>query len=169
MVKPALLFPFVLFDWGDTLMADDPSMCGSMAYWPRVEAVDGAVETLRRIKPGRTLALATGAEVSTEAEIRAALARVELDGWIDAVFCYKNTGLRKPEEAFYRFILERLGARPGDALMVGDSYEKDAAAANRVGMRAVWFAPRSSAEKNSSMMKTIHHLMELPHLLEESW
>jgi putative hydrolase of the HAD superfamily len=169
MVTPALFFPFVLFDWGDTLMVDDPTMDGSMAYWPAVEAVAGAVETLRRIKPGRTLALATGAEVSTEAEIRAALARVELDGCIDAVFCYKNTGLRKPEEAFYRFILQKLGARPEEALMVGDSFEKDVAAANRVGMRAVWFNPRSSAEKHGIMLKTIHHLLELPSLLEEDW
>jgi putative hydrolase of the HAD superfamily len=162
-------FRCVMFDWGDTLMVDDITMEESMAYWPRVEAVDGAVETLRRLKPGRRLVLATGAEVSTEAEIRKALARVDLNKYIDDVFCHKNTGLHKPEEAFYRFILERLGLNPDDALMVGDSIEKDVVAANRVGMRAVWFNPHSSMEKHSPVMKTIHHLLELPLLLEDYW
>ncbi len=162
-------FCSVMFDWGDTLMVDNIAMDGSMAYWPRVDAVDGAVETLRRLKPGRRLVLATGAQVSTEPEIRVALARVGLNEYIDEVFCHKNTGLNKPEEAFYRFILERLGHNPEEVLMVGDSFEKDVAAANRVGMRAVWFNPRSSEKKQFPLIKTIHHLLELPHLLEEGW
>jgi HAD superfamily hydrolase (TIGR01509 family) len=159
-------FRCVLFDWGDTLMVDDALMKGSMAYWPAVKALPGAAETLSRIKPGRLLALATGAEVSTEAEIRLALARVELDGWIDAVFCFKNTGLHKPDEAFYRHILDKLDIAAGETLMVGDSFEKDVAAANRVGIPAVWFNPISGEERNTPMIRTIHHLLELPDLLE---
>jgi len=146
-------------------MADDPATDGPMACWPEVAAVDGAAETLRRIKPGRTLVLATGAEVSTEAEVRQALARVRLDEWIDRVFCYQNTGVKKADGGFYPLVLERLGARPDEALMVGDSYEKDAAAANRAGMRAVWFNPRSAEERSGPLLRTIHRLAELPVLL----
>ncbi|MHC1781297.1 MAG: HAD family hydrolase [Anaerolineaceae bacterium] len=162
-------FRCVLFDWGGTLMVDDALMKGSMAYWPSVEALPGAAETLSRIKPGRLLALATGAEFSSEAEIRLALARVDLNGWIDAIFCFKNTGLQKPEVAFYRHILDRLGVDPEETLMVGDSFEKDIAAANRAGMRAVWFNPLSNEERNNPMVQTIHHLLELPVLLERGW
>jgi HAD superfamily hydrolase (TIGR01509 family) len=162
-------FRCVLFDWGDTLMMDDASMKGSMAYWPKVEAIPGAAETLSRIKPGRLLALATGAEFSSEAEIRLALARVKLDTWIDAIFCFKNTGLQKPDVAFYRHILNRLDMGPGETLMVGDNFEKDIAAANRAGMRAAWFNPRSAEKKKSRMFWTIHHLLELPELVEKGW
>ncbi len=160
---------FILFDWGDTLMKDDPTMNLPMARWPRVEAVEGAVDCLKKLKglrPPLVLALATGAEVSTEVEIRQALARVELDELIDRVFCFKNCGLRKPTLEFYEHVLKELGARPQEAVMVGDSYEKDVLAANRAGLRAVWFNPRTGEERVDAMVRTIHRLGELPGLIE---
>jgi HAD superfamily hydrolase (TIGR01662 family) len=157
---------FVLFDWGDTLMKDDPAMTLPMARWPRVEAVPGAVEALTALTAaGLYLGLATGAEVSTEEEILYALGRVGLAQVISHVFCFKNCGLRKPTPGFYAHVLETLGARPEEAVMVGDSFEKDVAAAVRVGMRAVWFNPRTPEVREDVMFRTIHRLEELPNLL----
>lgn len=168
--KPsATVFPFVLFDWGDTLMVDNPSMKASMAYWPKVETVAGAADCLEAIKPGRILGLATGAEISTEAEIRLALARVNLSEWIDSIFCFKNTGLHKPDAEFYAHILQKLDARPEQVLMVGDNFEKDVAASLAVGMRAVWFNRRTTEDRNGPSFRTIHHLENLPLLLSCEW
>jgi putative hydrolase of the HAD superfamily len=162
-------FPVVLFDWGDTIMKDDPAMTLPMALWPQVEAVTGVKETLLHLFPHRTIGLATGAEVSTEADIRTALQRVNLDGYFTHIFCYKNTGLHKPTQAFYSFILQTLGVRPEDVLMVGDAFEKDVLAANRVGIRAAWFNPRTSEVKAAEMYRTIHSLTELNNLLNIDW
>ena len=35
-----------LFDWGDTLMRDDPTQTGPMWQWPHVSALPGALNVL---------------------------------------------------------------------------------------------------------------------------
>ena len=47
----------------------------------------------------------------------------------------------KPEPPLFRMALDRLGCRPEEAAMVGDSVESDMAGARAVGMRAVLYAP----------------------------
>ena len=54
-------------------------------------------------------------------------------------------GIAKPDPALYRLALERL-ALPGDAVLhVGDSWERDVAAAHAAGLRTAWLAPASAA------------------------
>lgn len=108
-------FTHILFDWGDTLMVDDPAQTAPMAAWPTVRSVPGAKQTLRQLKAaGKVICLATSADVSDEAQIRAALARVGLEQFISRVFCFKNTGLPK-SKAFYRKMLRDLGVSPAQA------------------------------------------------------
>lgn len=164
-----LPFPVILFDWGDTIMKDDPTMSQPMALWPRVEAIADAQETLQLLHVDRTIGLATGAEISTESDIRTALRRVNLDDYFDHIFCYTNTGFHKPSLEFYRFILESLRARADEVLMVGDAFEKDVQAANRAGIRAVWFNPLTTEEKTANMYRTIHNLTEIETLLNLDW
>ncbi len=44
----------------------------------------------------------------------------------------------KPEPGAYAAVLEALGVRPDQALMVGDSWENDVLGAERAGLRAIW-------------------------------
>lgn len=154
-------FTHVLFDWGDTLMVDDPAQTAPMTEWPEVRSVPGSHSVLAHLKAaGKTVCLATAAEVSDEAQIRAALARVGLEAFISRVFCFKNTGLPK-SEAFYRHILAELKLDPARALMVGDSFEKDVQAANAAGIAAVWLNARNSEERTGAHYLTVHSLDEL--------
>ena len=136
----------VLFDWGDTLMVDDGSQTGPMATWPKVAAVDGAQETLRRLRPHYRLLVATNADESSGPDVRAALARVGLDAAIDGVVSSRDVGARKPDAAFFAAALRqagvhRRGVAPARAVMVGDSVANDVAGAKAAGLRAVWFNP----------------------------
>ena len=45
--------------------------------------------------------------------------------------------------------------------MVGDSYEEDVLGANRAGLRAVWFNPRSDAEHSGELRRTVQDLRDL--------
>jgi putative hydrolase of the HAD superfamily len=76
---------WLLFDWGDTLMRDDPSAEGPMVSWPKVEIVPGAIEVLTSLKPSWGLAMATNADASDESQIWAALKRVDLDRLIEKI------------------------------------------------------------------------------------
>lgn len=151
----------IMFDWGDTVMKDDPAYQVPMVDWPHVEAVQGAAGLLGYLRSsGRICILATSAEMSTPEQIRAALARVDLDSFFERIYSFTNTGLPKGEP-FYRYILSDLGARPDSVLMIGDSFQKDVLASNSLGIYALWFNPRSMESHNSDLHKTAHSMHEI--------
>lgn len=76
--------------------------------------------------------------------MRAALGRVGLEAYFDAVFTAAQIGVEKPDPAFFRAALEGLGLVSREAVMVGDSYPNDVAGAKGAGLRAVWFNERES-------------------------
>ncbi len=129
----------ILFDWGDTLMRVFPEYHGMMKDWPRVEAVPGAGQMLAALHRDWTLALATNAPDSDEEAIRAALGRVDLDRWLDRIYCFKKIGYKKPAREFFEAILKDLGLPAAQVIMVGDEYELDVLGAQSAGLRAVWF------------------------------
>jgi putative hydrolase of the HAD superfamily len=161
MAEKSLHYRTVLFDWGDTVMRDDPASAVPMLEWPAVEVVEGVAEVLAYLHAcGRRIVLATSASISDERQIRGALQRGGLDRYFSNIFCFKNTGLPKGE-AFYRYILSDLNVPTSEVLMVGDGFEKDVKAANAVGISAVWFNPRSPERPRGDLYATVHSMREL--------
>ena len=161
MAENTLRYPTVLFDWGDTVMRDDPASTVPMVEWQTIEVVEGIADVLEYLRScGRRIVLATSASISDESQIRGALARGGLDSYFSRIYCFKNTRLPKGE-TFYRHILSDLGIPASDALMVGDGFEKDVQAANAVGIFAVWFNPRSEESHKSALHITVHSMQEL--------
>jgi putative hydrolase of the HAD superfamily len=159
-------YPTVLFDWGDTVMRDNPSLTVPMVEWPTVEVIHGIADALDYLRSsGRAVVLATSAEISDESQIRAALARVGLDEYFAYIYCFKNTHLPKGE-AFYRHILNDLDLPATQALMVGDHFQKDVQAANAVGIFAVWFNPKSEETRQGELYVTVHSMQELREFFE---
>jgi putative hydrolase of the HAD superfamily len=56
----------------------------------------------------------------------------------DAVVTYDDTGERKPAPGPFRKVLDKLGVKPAEALMVGDWAERDVVGAKQVGMKTVF-------------------------------
>ncbi len=156
----------VLFDWGDTLMRVFPLFPGKMKDWPRVEALSGAAEMLEILHPDWILALATNAADSDEADIRLALRRVNLDRWIDRIYCARKVGARKPSPEFFTFILEDLQLPAEQVIMVGDDYEVDMEGALRSGLRGIWLNERNEKGKSTRAGFTVHRLSEIPAMLK---
>lgn len=143
-----------------------------MADWPRVTAVPGAREALRRLRPRYRLVVATNADLSSGPDVRAALARVGLDELVDGVVSSRDVGARKPDAAFFRAALRQAGAngrpvRPARAVMVGDRLDNDVAGAQAAGMRAVWLdrARRGPAPGAPAPDAVVSRLAELPEAL----
>jgi FMN phosphatase YigB (HAD superfamily) len=154
-------YPTVLFDWGDTVMRDHPEILIPMVDWETVEVIEGITEVLEILQSsGRRVVLASSAAISDEDQIRGALRRGGLDQYFAHIYCFKNTHLPKGEQ-FYRYILKDLGISAGEALMVGDSFEKDVQAANTAGIFAVWFNPHSDQEREGALHVTIHSMEDL--------
>jgi putative hydrolase of the HAD superfamily len=154
-------YPIVLFDWGDTVMRDDPALTVPMVEWPAVEVIEGIAEVLAYLRSrGRQVGLATSAEISDESQIRGALARGGVDTYFSHIYCFKNTRLPKGED-FYRYILSDLSVPASDVVMVGDSFPKDVQAASAVGIFAVWFNPKSEEIRTGDLWITVHSMQEL--------
>jgi putative hydrolase of the HAD superfamily len=151
----------ILFDWGDTLMHVFPEYDGPMVAWPKVEAMPHAEEVLSELHSRSLLAAATNAADSDEAEIRAALERVGLAKHIDRIYCYRRLGHKKPSKEYFKAILADLGLEPDQVIMVGDDFDADVIGANNSGLRAIWYNPRTSQERESEMYQTVHDLRRL--------
>ncbi|MFN7034817.1 MAG: HAD family hydrolase [Bellilinea sp.] len=134
----------IAFDWGGTLMTGSGPQDRPMVEWPEVEAVAGAMETLQILRSHFRLVVCTNAEISTADQVRAALDRVGLGEFFEAVFTPNELeSARKPEVEFYRRVERALGVHPQAILMVGDDPLGDVGGAALAGWRVVWFNPSS--------------------------
>ena len=149
-----------LFDWGDTLMVDFPSVTGKMCDWEVVEAVNGAKEALEALSKHSQIYVATGAADSTELEIKRAFERVGLNQFISGYFCKANLGLSKGTPEFLNSILEKLKIPSENVAMVGDNFEKDIKPAISAGIQSFWFT-RNDIKTVPNNVKVIKQLSEL--------
>ena len=51
----------------------------------------------------------------------------------------EEAGVAKPDPRIFAIALERLGADPAEAVMIGDSWVNDIAGAAAAGVRSIWF------------------------------
>jgi putative hydrolase of the HAD superfamily len=81
---------------------------------------------------------------------------------IDTLVVSEEVGVAKPDREIFRVALERLGAAPGDAVMIGDSWSADIAGARAAGIRSVWFNPHRRPCPDAAGMDAEIHGWEPP-------
>lgn len=150
-----------LFDWGNTLMVDFKGKDGKMCDWDQVQAVDGALETLKYLSQQHSIYVATNAADSGENDIKKAFARVGLDSYINGYFCKTNVGFDKSSCTFYRKIIDKLNLDPQSITMVGDTLEKDIKPALEAGIKAIWYNPQAQHTQSTYDIRQIRHLSEI--------
>ncbi len=120
------------------------------------------VELRRR---GFRLAVVTNRAFGGE-RFRSDLRNAGLDiGWdVEAVSV--EVGYLKPHRAIFDFALSRLGIRPAEGLMVGNSLAEDIAGAQAVGMAAAWRRSPADAEGvvPDYTFDELSELLDLPEL-----
>jgi pyrimidine 5'-nucleotidase len=71
-------------------------------------------------------------------ECRGSLERRGLTSYFDVVSISEERGLHKPDPALFQWALEAAGARPDEAVMVGDRHDNDVVPAAGLGMHTIW-------------------------------
>jgi len=66
---------------------------------------------------------------------------------------YDNMHAAKPQPAYYREILAAVGARPEQALMVGDDWKNDIAPAAEAGLHTYWIADEDVAPLDPAILR----------------
>lgn len=93
-----------------------------------------------------------------------------LEGYFDSVTTSHEVGAAKPAEVLFQSALEKAGCRPAEAAHVGDSAERDARGARRVGMRSVLIDPGGSDDRADHVVPSLGKAYEAlrPYLPVES-
>jgi len=94
----------------------------------------GVRETLAFLREkGRRLAVIS----NWDERLRRLIEAFELSSFFEEIFISCETGLAKPDPAIFEFACQKMGVRPEEALMVGDSLEDDVLGARRAGLFAL--------------------------------
>lgn len=163
---------FRLAAWRDALAAcgvEDDALARELdARFERERAatnpfIPGAEEALAALGTRFRLGLITNGIPDVQ---RTKLDATGLADVFDLVVISGELGCGKPDPRIYAVALEGIGARPENAIMVGDNFRRDVAAAQDVGIRGVWIAAgRPSPDPSVTPFLTIDTLAELPGLL----
>ena len=136
----------------------EPRSAETTVVWP------GVMETLAGLRDsGLALAVCTNKPSKATAEV---LASLDLGRFFDLVVGADDTPALKPDPLHVTLILDRLGVRPAEAVMVGDS-RNDILAARRAGVRSValsfGYAHGPVADLGADAV--IDHFRDLPKVL----
>ena len=112
---------------------------------------------------GVRLALVTNGAAETQ---RAKIERFDLAHRFDHIQIEGEFGQGKPELAVYRHALERLGCDACDAWMVGDNYEWEVVAPQKLGMCGIWYDPFEAGVPAHATAQPTRVIKRLGELLE---
>nr|WP_237427278.1 HAD family hydrolase [Deinococcus xianganensis] len=128
------------------------------AYRAAWSLLPGAAEVLRDLRAaGLRLAVLTNYVREVQA---LKLAHFGLDALVDAVLCVEEVPAAKPDPRAYHAACAALDVTPQEAVMVGDSWEKDVQGALRAGLRAVWVNP-CAAPVPDGVTRSVRNLQDL--------
>lgn len=99
---------------------------------------------------------------------REKIAASGLEPFFSAIAISGEHGIGKPDPALFHRLLKELATTPEEALMIGNSLERDIAGARAAGIRSVWMRLPGVDEQSTALPDfTITELAELLPLLEK--
>ena len=137
------------------------------------EEINGATDTVLELKNrGLKVGLLSDIWSPYYESVEKALPQV-IDA-VDTIVLSCRTGVRKPDPANFKRMLDELDVAPSQAVMIGDTYTHDIKPALDLGMQAVWVLARPDKESELSIeilnragpapTATVSHITEVPHL-----
>jgi len=112
---------------------------------------------------GVKLALVTNGAGETQ---RAKIERFDLAHRFDHIQIEGEFGQGKPELAVYRHALERLGVAAAETWMVGDNYEWEVVAPQKLGVSGIWYDPFGAGVPEHAAAKPMRIIKRLAELVE---
>jgi len=119
--------------------------------------VINTIEILEYLEPKYKLHIITnGYEVAQKAK----LVNSKIDHFFTHVINSDMAGVKKPNPLIFEMALNKAKAAPGNAIMIGDSYEADIVGAKNVGMNAIHFEVNKTNKKHNVLINSLLEIMD---------
>ena len=93
----------------------------------------------------------------------------DLRKYFEIIVISGEEGIRKPDQRIFLNTLEKMGEKPENAAMIGDTLTADILGANLSGIRSIWItrrAARPENEKAKGVVKPDHSIPDLTSLIK---
>lgn len=108
----------------------------NQAHYPRLRRpVAGALPLLQALKPHCRIGIVTNNRAAEQVE---KLEFLGMTPFVDALLTSEEVGAPKPDPRIFEAALQRLKARPGETVLVGDNWHADVLGALACGIRPLW-------------------------------
>jgi putative hydrolase of the HAD superfamily len=130
----------------------------------RQRLLPGARDLLSQLSADYKIALLTNGAPDLQRE---KIAASGLEPFFQAIAVSGEHGIGKPKPEIFHKLLSELGVSSGEAVMVGNSLERDIAGARNAGIRSIWIrVPGSEEQAEVTPDHTISALSEIPAILK---
>lgn len=130
----------------------------------RQRLMTGARELIPQLSSQFSVALLTNGAPDLQRE---KITATGLASCFKAIAVSGEYGIGKPKPEIFHRLLSELGVTPEEAIMVGNSLERDIAGARNAGIRSIWIrVPGSEEQDDVQPDHTIKELSEIPSILE---
>jgi putative hydrolase of the HAD superfamily len=105
------------------------------AYDDNTRAVPGVLDLIKALKPSVSIGVVTNGLHDIQLQ---KLRVCQAETLADYIVISGDLGFRKPEKAIFEHALSKSGAKPEEAVLIGDSWELDILGASGCGIRTIW-------------------------------
>lgn len=81
--------------------------------------------------------------------------------WVDHLVTSEEAGVEKPHPFIYMLALNKLGLKPEECVMIGDSYKKDCLGASALGIDSIYYKgdmEKQDVSKGIYVLSNFHHI-----------
>jgi len=129
----------LLFDTAGQSVNNDEHWAASRTYRKRYmntkRAIEGAAELLEKLHGKAKLAIVSNNLLSEQVP---KLREIGFEKYFDVLVTSAEAGVAKPDKRIFEIALEKLSVTPNEAVVIGDSFEKDVIGAFNAGIRSIW-------------------------------
>ncbi len=125
---------------------------------------EGVLETLKELKK-RNLKIILVSDMTTYVQLRKII-KLRINKYVDYLVTSEETGSEKPHSIMFLQGLKKANCLASEALMIGDSRNKDVAGANSVGIDTVWITKNKNLPKEKGYKKPKYIISKIPELLK---
>lgn len=132
-------------------------------YVEASRSIPGIKELVMKLKEkGYYLGVITNGHTQTQ---RGRLEQLGLNQYFDYLTASEEAESEKPDHKIFQYALSKANCAAGEAIMIGDAWEKDITGALSAGLKAVWFKRRENPLADSSIAPIATTAEELEKIL----